>query len=452
MALIATDGELYGHHQKFRDLFLARLVNPGPDVRTAASTSPPSARSWADTPPAPSPTQIAERTSWSCHHGVLRWTAECPDAPTDAGRGRCARPSSGSLRRSTWWPRASRRLHGTRGVVAGTRRVRGRDLRRGDSRRVRAALAARSPRPSSARASWFCSRRSAGGWRCSPATAGSGTTRFGRRPSTSCCARPRRPPDRRRRRHGPRKRLVDDLSLLTSPSRRIDGAAIYAEALTDAGQPVTLGPAPGPREARGRRGIRGRGRVVDLVGRGERAHRACHSGPPDRLARIDREQVCERRLSSQVRRTRGIRVPRLEGGPRPLRVRPSALPDERQRHHPDFPAARAFAKRMNDRADTEPATPDRVVHAAELNAMGLIDEISHHAVEIYRRTVNPNVMADAMAALVAELGAGPARSGWPASSSSSRRSPSIATARIRPNTSPARPRATPTARSPSKSC
>ncbi|MGD0019924.1 MAG: alpha-amylase family glycosyl hydrolase [Candidatus Limnocylindrales bacterium] len=69
---------------------------------------------------------------------------------------------------------------------------------------------------------------------------------------------------------------------------------------------------------------------------------------------------------------------------------------------PDFPAARAFARRMNERADTA-RYPDRVVHAAELNAMGLIDEILHHAVEIYRRTVNPNVMTDAMAALVAQL-------------------------------------------------
>ena len=69
---------------------------------------------------------------------------------------------------------------------------------------------------------------------------------------------------------------------------------------------------------------------------------------------------------------------------------------------PDFPAARAFAKRMNDLADRE-HYPDRVVHAAELNSMGLIDEILHHAVEIYRRTVNPNVMAEAMAALMAEM-------------------------------------------------
>ena len=33
-------------------------------------------------------------------------------------------------------------------------------------------------------------------------------------------------------------RLLDDLSLFTSPSRRIDGAGIYAEALAEAGQPV----------------------------------------------------------------------------------------------------------------------------------------------------------------------------------------------------------------------
>jgi glycosidase len=69
---------------------------------------------------------------------------------------------------------------------------------------------------------------------------------------------------------------------------------------------------------------------------------------------------------------------------------------------PDFPAARVFARRMNERADKE-RYPDRVVHAAELNAMGLIDEILHHAVEIYRRTVNPNVMADAIAALSSGL-------------------------------------------------
>ena len=70
---------------------------------------------------------------------------------------------------------------------------------------------------------------------------------------------------------------------------------------------------------------------------------------------------------------------------------------------PGFPAARAFARLMNERADKD-RFPDRVVHAAELNAMGLIDEVLHHAVETYRRTVNPRVMSDAMAALAAAMG------------------------------------------------
>ena len=70
---------------------------------------------------------------------------------------------------------------------------------------------------------------------------------------------------------------------------------------------------------------------------------------------------------------------------------------------PGFPAARAFARLMNERADKD-RFPDRVVHAAELNAMGLIDEVLHHAIETYRRTVNPRVMTDAMTALAAAMG------------------------------------------------
>jgi glycosidase len=69
---------------------------------------------------------------------------------------------------------------------------------------------------------------------------------------------------------------------------------------------------------------------------------------------------------------------------------------------PDFHAARVFAMRMNERVDKD-LYPDRVVHAAELNAMGLIDEILHHAIEIYRRTVNPNVMSDAVEAMTERM-------------------------------------------------
>jgi hypothetical protein len=52
---------------------------------------------------------------------------------------------------------------------------------------------------------------------------------------------------------------------------------------------------------------------------------------------------------------------------------------------PNFPAARLFAKRMNDRRDTS-RFPQPVVQAGQLNAMGLIDEILHYAVELYRTT------------------------------------------------------------------
>jgi len=79
--LIASDGEFYGHHQKFRDLFLQRLIGgdgvtsppPFDVVNLEAAVAEPAGR------PFP-PSAIAERTSWSCVHGVARWTAECPDA------------------------------------------------------------------------------------------------------------------------------------------------------------------------------------------------------------------------------------------------------------------------------------------------------------------------------------------------------------------------------------
>jgi hypothetical protein len=81
LAVIATDGELYGHHQQFRDLFLQRLVAPDPgqadrgfDVVTLEELAAES------TGRACHPIRIAERTSWSCHHGVARWSGECPDA------------------------------------------------------------------------------------------------------------------------------------------------------------------------------------------------------------------------------------------------------------------------------------------------------------------------------------------------------------------------------------
>lgn len=88
LVVIATDGELYGHHQPFRDLFLQRLVAPAPSVpdrgfdvvNLAATLLEP--RTWPMRT-----TRIAERTSWSCHHGVARWSYECPDAADGRWKG-----------------------------------------------------------------------------------------------------------------------------------------------------------------------------------------------------------------------------------------------------------------------------------------------------------------------------------------------------------------------------
>ncbi len=79
--VIASDGELYGHHQQFRDLFLRALVAPdanGPDRGFDVVTL---GAFLADPSDDPHPEiRIRERTSWSCHHGVARWGGECPDA------------------------------------------------------------------------------------------------------------------------------------------------------------------------------------------------------------------------------------------------------------------------------------------------------------------------------------------------------------------------------------
>jgi hypothetical protein len=79
IAVIATDGELYGHHQTFRDQFLERLVQPRSDGVPRGFDIVPLADAVAEPPDRPFRSiRVAERTSWSCHHGVLRWMAECP--------------------------------------------------------------------------------------------------------------------------------------------------------------------------------------------------------------------------------------------------------------------------------------------------------------------------------------------------------------------------------------
>jgi hypothetical protein len=78
--LIASDGELYGHHQQKRDYFLARLLDGATHQLDIQSTFP---ALWLRSYPARRSARICEQTSWSCHHGVMRWIGNCACTPGD---------------------------------------------------------------------------------------------------------------------------------------------------------------------------------------------------------------------------------------------------------------------------------------------------------------------------------------------------------------------------------
>ena len=61
----------------------------------------------------------------------------------------------------------------------------------------------------------------------------------------------------------------------------------------------------------------------------------------------------------------------------------------------NFHASRRFAQKMNDKRDLV-NFPEQTVRAGQINAMGLIDEILHYVVELYREQVNSEVMKQAL--------------------------------------------------------
>jgi glycosidase len=69
----------------------------------------------------------------------------------------------------------------------------------------------------------------------------------------------------------------------------------------------------------------------------------------------------------------------------------------------NFHAARVFAKKINDKRDLV-NFPEQAIRAGQINAMGLIDEILHMVVHLYREQINPQVMVDAMDWLYGLLG------------------------------------------------
>jgi hypothetical protein len=241
LALIATDGELYGHHQQFRDLFLQRLVSPGPGtpdrgfdvVSLAQAIEEPEVHRHRVA-------RIAPRTSWSCHHGVARWSAECADAPDGRWKG----PLRAALER----------LAGGIDVVTegAFEKLPGRpDPWRLRDDYVDVVVGAVSPESFAAASlpsrgttavdrATLVSFLEAQRWRLAMFTSDGWYWDDPIRPETKQvlreAARAARLVDELAG-TALERRLVADLSLFVSPSRGLDGAAIYRTALSEIGQP-----------------------------------------------------------------------------------------------------------------------------------------------------------------------------------------------------------------------
>ncbi len=79
MVNVGTDGESYGHHHKFGDLSLAHLLETAAPARGFRVTNydeyldqhPPAIQVEIDDG------SVGEGSSWSCIHGVSRWTSDC---------------------------------------------------------------------------------------------------------------------------------------------------------------------------------------------------------------------------------------------------------------------------------------------------------------------------------------------------------------------------------------
>ncbi|MGH2515876.1 MAG: DUF3536 domain-containing protein [Ktedonobacterales bacterium] len=74
LIVVATDGELYGHHKPWRDRFLAHLVREGAGAVGFEVVS--LGRYLRDHPPTRE-VELRVPSAWSCSHGVARWGAGC---------------------------------------------------------------------------------------------------------------------------------------------------------------------------------------------------------------------------------------------------------------------------------------------------------------------------------------------------------------------------------------
>jgi hypothetical protein len=243
LALIATDGELYGHHQQFRDLFLQRLLAPAAGSAERTFDIVPLAEAIREGPGMRHPlVAITDRTSWSCHHGVARWSAECPDAVDGRWKG----PLRAALERlaaaiDTLTADAFARLPGAPDpwshrdayvdVVVGAQSA--------EAFAEAASGAAGQPRESDRRT--LLTFLEAQRWRLAMFASDAWYWDDPIRPETKqvmrAAARAARLVDGTAG-SALERRLLADLELFDSPARGIDGAAIYRAALAEIGQPA----------------------------------------------------------------------------------------------------------------------------------------------------------------------------------------------------------------------
>ncbi len=74
LLVVASDGETYGHHHQFGEMALAYALQRLARAEEVQITN--CAAFLAAHPPA-AEVEIAERTSWSCAHGIERWRSDC---------------------------------------------------------------------------------------------------------------------------------------------------------------------------------------------------------------------------------------------------------------------------------------------------------------------------------------------------------------------------------------
>ncbi|MGB4595074.1 MAG: DUF3536 domain-containing protein [Anaerolineaceae bacterium] len=78
LRLFASDGELYGHHQPFRDYFLTYIMEQGEGRHDIDWTWP---EKWLLENQVTAMAKLNDNTSWSCLHGVERWKGQCGCTP-----------------------------------------------------------------------------------------------------------------------------------------------------------------------------------------------------------------------------------------------------------------------------------------------------------------------------------------------------------------------------------